>query len=664
MFSFLKKKKVKKSDNPQQQQQQQTQQPQQITPIINENKENLLTRTDKHHHQQQQHYHHDNESGGFDCSSSAVLQSSISQKKTSSSPRTSSPTTYDKNLSTLHPNVDQTSKIHVDTNHNPSDKSLHICDSSEPSPRDLTDITLSSLPQHKSCHVTSMSVTSPSQIGTSDLNRILTSGYINGEENMGYMKRAGDHIGSYTKSPHFHRPIGFSYNRTQTFTVPGTKKGMKALVTGQTKIRKIHCSVPHTSSPISSQSISSNSKTITHDSTSPTHHQAPTIDEEPIILSRYSGGFIPDPTAPKKIESLDWPAPIAIQAVPELMKSHRSRSESRTESHSNRSHHHSQTTPKKQTLSLSSSPSATTSPHPPELSADDHEQQHTTDDITITSENLNDDDDDTTDGEMRHDMQLEKDINVMSKLKDTSGMAHALLEDLRLQEKLLSKQLPLDPWKASRSPSAAVEPPRRCRFDSPKFASPSRRVHTHSSSTTNPDDSLAGLSTSISTTPAGGKRITLPRYHQQSMEILRPGYGLTPSPKAQTLPTCLDMQRSCDLDSTDLGTTHSYYSHDGDHNKSVKTVDVGGGGDRRYLDSQHAHSTHSAPTLMSNPKLYTYEELRIMSKKRLPSDVDRDRLERHLSDNEFHTLFQMTRSDFYRLPEWRRIDLKKRFKLF
>lgn len=72
--------------------------------------------------------------------------------------------------------------------------------------------------------------------------------------------------------------------------------------------------------------------------------------------------------------------------------------------------------------------------------------------------------------------------------------------------------------------------------------------------------------------------------------VLRPGYGLTPSPKAQTLPTCLDMQRSCDLDLTDLGTPHSYCksstsllrqiqepffsfrldSHDGDQNKSVK----------------------------------------------------------------------------------------------
>ena len=30
---------------------------------------------------------------------------------------------------------------------------------------------------------------------------------------------------------------------------------------------------------------------------------------------------------------------------------------------------------------------------------------------------------------------------------------------------------------------------------------------------------------------------------------------------------------------------------------------------------------------MDNPKLYTYEEIKLMSKKRLPADVDRDRLE-------------------------------------
>ena len=203
---------------------------------------------------------------------------------------------------------------------------------------------------------------------------------------------------------------------------------------------------------------------------------------------------------------------MAMQAVPELMKSHRSRSESRTESRSHRSHHHSQTTPTSHALLSPSSPPLALSTELPTHP----DQSHPLDDVTITSGNFDDDEDeDETDGELRHDVQLEKDIELMSKLKDSSGMAHALLEDLRLQEKFIAKQLPLDPWKASRSPSAAVEPPRRCRFESPKFASPSRRVHTHSSSTTNADDSLAGLSTSISTTPAGGKRVTLPRYQQQ-----------------------------------------------------------------------------------------------------------------------------------------------------
>ena len=171
-----------------------------------------------------------------------------------------------------------------------------------------------------------------------------------------------------------------------------------------------------------------------------------------------------------------------MQAVPELMKTHRSPSESRSE-HS-------------------------------EVLFDNHTDQEIPD-------------------ELRHDEKLEKDINEMSKLKDSSSMAHALLEDLRIQEKIISKQLPLDPWKASRSPSAAIEPPQRCRFDSPKFASPSRRAYTHSSSTTNQEDSLAVLSTSMSTTPAGKKRLLLPRYEPA-------GFRLSPK----------NIQRSCDSDST------------------------------------------------------------------------------------------------------------------
>lgn len=39
-------------------------------------------------------------------------------------------------------------------------------------------------------------------------------------------------------------------------------------------------------------------------------------------------------------------------------------------------------------------------------------------------------------------------------------------------------------------------------------------------------------------------------------------------------------------------------------------------------------------------------------------------MQRHLSDLEFEAIFQMSRTDFYRVPMWKRNDLKKRFKLF
>ncbi|CAF0723901.1 unnamed protein product [Didymodactylos carnosus] len=640
MFSFLKKKKVRKSDkkgdhhgftstsSDDHQQQQQQQQQQHHHHHRGENKENLIETNGKPISNKS-----DNDSGGFDYSQIKQYSCSDDNSFNDRTPiRTSSPlidrtsgggmgggkggltTSIVTDTATL---CDQSAEMHIDITNG------KCCDSSEPSPRDLTDGVLHSCLPHKSCLSGGYTT---SQISGNDLNRVLTSGYINGEENMGYLRRCVDH--KTPQSPHFHRPR------------------MKALVTGQCqKIRKIR------------------------KSDSPQHPPSSATDlknEEPILLSRYSGGYVPDPNAPKKIEGLDWPGPVAIQAMPELMKSHRSRSESRT---TDKSHHHLRT----------HNNSHSQCSHEPNTD-DIINMQHDDDDTTITTNTINggdefengDDDYDETDNvdenDIRRDLKLEKDIKIMSKLKDSSWMAHAVLEDLKNQEKFMSKQLPLDPWKSSRSPSAAVEPPRKTRYDSPKFASPSR-VHTHSSN----DESLL-LSPTVSSSVVGGgsKRITLPRCHEpikydllRHTPVLRPGYGLSPSAKAQTLPTGLVMQRSCDMDSTDLGTS-SYYSTE-DHNKSAKTVDVGladGSYTQQYLDSRHAHSTRSAPNLVGNPKVYPYEELKVMTKKRLPVDVDRDRLERHLSDNEFHTLFRMSRNAFYALPEWRRIEIKKRLKLF
>ena len=49
---------------------------------------------------------------------------------------------------------------------------------------------------------------------------------------------------------------------------------------------------------------------------------------------------------------------------------------------------------------------------------------------------------------------------------------------------------------------------------------------------------------------------------------------------------------------------------------------------------------------------------------KLPPDLDRCSLEKHLSDADFEMAFNMARDDFYRLPIWKRNDLKKRVRLF
>jgi len=55
-------------------------------------------------------------------------------------------------------------------------------------------------------------------------------------------------------------------------------------------------------------------------------------NEEPIRLSKYSGGYAPDPQTPHKIEGLDWPAPPLPAAVPELRTRSRSSSNRRAPS--------------------------------------------------------------------------------------------------------------------------------------------------------------------------------------------------------------------------------------------------------------------------------------------------------------------------------------------
>nr|KAF6498743.1 actin binding LIM protein family member 2 [Molossus molossus] len=65
-------------------------------------------------------------------------------------------------------------------------------------------------------------------------------------------------------------------------------------------------------------------------------------------------------------------------------------------------------------------------------------------------------------------------------------------------------------------------------------------------------------------------------------------------------------------------------------------------------------------------KVYPYDSLIVTNRIRvkLPKDVDRTRLERHLSPEEFQEVFGMSMEEFDRLALWKRNDLKKKALLF
>ncbi|KAM9820316.1 dematin [Neosynchiropus ocellatus] len=73
----------------------------------------------------------------------------------------------------------------------------------------------------------------------------------------------------------------------------------------------------------------------------------------------------------------------------------------------------------------------------------------------------------------------------------------------------------------------------------------------------------------------------------------------------------------------------------------------------------------SLPSILEQ-KIYPYEVLMVTHRGRcrLPPGVDRTRLERHLSSEDFERVFGMSSAEFDRLSLWRRNELKKKASLF
>ncbi|CAL7946308.1 unnamed protein product [Xylocopa violacea] len=213
--------------------------------------------------------------------------------------------------------------------------------------------------------------------------------------------------------------------------------------------------------------------------------------------------------------------------------------------------------------------------------------------------------------------KLKKEQDELSKI-DT-GIAKVFLQDREKdRENLRHKAANVDPRNASRTPSAAREPTYRLRYESPVGASPSRNID-HA----RPWEDDDGFSYRSSVGPS--YNVSTGSITDVDRRALNDG-GMLPSSTTYT------------------GGLGSVVGSRGGHHVRRSLPDMG-----------------TAPS--EPPKLYPYHLL-VITNYRLPADVDRCNLERHLSDAEFEAVLQFTRAEFYRLPQWRRNEIKRRARLF
>nr|XP_019938328.1 PREDICTED: actin-binding LIM protein 1-like isoform X3 [Paralichthys olivaceus] len=109
---------------------------------------------------------------------------------------------------------------------------------------------------------------------------------------------------------------------------------------------------------------------------------------------------------------------------------------------------------------------------------------------------------------------------------------------------------------------------------------------------------------------------------------------------------------------------HPPQSADFSHYNSDRFRDL-----KLFYDSQHPLARldrgMSMPNLLE-PKVYPYEMLAVSNRGRvkLPRDVNRTRLECHLSPASFYEIFGMEIQEFHTLPLWKRNDMKRNANLF
>ncbi|KAK9501238.1 hypothetical protein O3M35_011983 [Rhynocoris fuscipes] len=254
------------------------------------------------------------------------------------------------------------------------------------------------------------------------------------------------------------------------------------------------------------------------------------------------------------------------------------------------------------------------------------------------------DEDDTVDASTASEVSKSKASTIDSKLKKeevelsklSSGMGKVFLASVKERERIM-RQRQLDPRNASRSPSASSQPSLRLRYQSPINAFPPHR-----------DIGAMGKS---STLPACVSSRYMTNYQKTEKCIVQNGRRFNKQTGDFSYSGLGDKAPS-----TDFSSAKSDVSGGSISEVDRATMSVGG-------TSYMRRSLPNMCGIQMPAKVYPYHLL-VTTNYRLPPDVDRCNLERHLSQAEFETLFQCSRSEFYMMPTWKRNDLKKRARLF
>ncbi|XP_068625613.1 actin-binding LIM protein 2 isoform X2 [Battus philenor] len=266
------------------------------------------------------------------------------------------------------------------------------------------------------------------------------------------------------------------------------------------------------------------------------------------------------------------------------------------------------------------------------------------------------------------DRKLRREQHELAKIE--TGIAQVFLKEVKEREKLQQwKKQNLDPRNASRTPSAAREAAPRLRYSSPVGASPSRSLD-HRDLRDLRDVRSAADHVPLPTYNGGaGRCSTLPPGARLARgDFTFSGLGdmgdKTHSTDFSSGKSDISAGSITDVDRSAVSTEGGVVVRGGSAAGVVGGVGGGGGVGPRGGGVRRSLPNMATSHLLHEPaKLYPYHLL-LITNYRLPPDVDRLNLERHLSDAEFEAILQVTRAEFYRLPQWRRNELKRRARLF